>query len=840
VIGRGRSGRSAPLGGEWSLAAVPPGAAAHPDDLERLRPDWTPCAGPVPAAAALRSAGVWTLDTPRNFDADDWWYRCRFSVDSPDEPARLGFEGLATLSDAWLNGVHILHSDSMFASHQVDVTALIAQDNALVLRFHALLPLLVERRPRARWKAPMISHQALRWWRTTLLGRMPSWCPPIAPVGPWRPIVLHRGSISMSDLDVRTAIRNEAGIVAIACSLSAGAHRVRGRLHVDGHAAELDVDRIDGTAHVRATVRVPDVTRWWPHTHGDQSLYNAWLTIVTERGDEIIDLGRIGFRTLAVDRGADGRGFGLVVNDVPVFCRGVCWTPLDLAELTSDADTYRDALRMLRDCGMNIVRIGGTMVYEDRAFYDACDALGILVWQDLMFANMDYPADEPFVRGAVREADTAAASLQGRPSVAVVCGSSEVLQQAAMFGVGAEHRTNPLFDDRLSAAVTARLPDAIWMPSTPSGGTWPFQPDTEVSHYYGVGAYRRELDDARRAGVRFAAECLAFSNVPEPRTVTRVLGGAASPDGLPTWKAAVPRDAGTAWDFEDVRDHYVRLLFDVNPAALRARDPDRYLALGRVATAEAMHRTFSEWRRPQSSCRGGVVWFARDLQPGAGWGLVDAYGLPKAAYWYLRRTLAPIAVLASDEGLNGLWLHAINDTKRPLDAELFVDLYRTGARRESAAAHVPVAAHATTSVHADAMFERFLDLTHAYRFSSSGFDVVVVTLRDRATSEVVCRTHAFPCGLPALVDPLLSMTPALDEEPDGYVLTVDAQRLAYAVAIRVDGWTPDDNYFHLAPGEQRRIRLRGDKTGALPHGHVTALNAGGVFAIRPAGIARAV
>ena len=135
-----------------------------------------------------------------------------------------------------------------------------------------------------------------------------------------------------------------------------------------------------------------------------------------------------------------------------------------------------------------------------------------------------------------------------------------------------------------------------------------------------MGAYLRPFDDARRAGVRFAAECLAFSNVPDAAMVDSLLGEGAAPGHHPRWKAGVPRDAGAGWDFEDVRDHYVRLLFGVEPSDLRARDIDRYLDLGRVATGEAMLRTFAEWRRPGSSCRGGLVWFARDLCAGRGLG----------------------------------------------------------------------------------------------------------------------------------------------------------------------------------------------------------------------------
>src|SRR5207249_50976 len=118
------------------------------------------------------------------------------------------------------------------------------------------------------------------------------------------------------------------------------------------------------------------------------------------------------------------------------------------------------------------------------------------------------------------------------------------------------------------------------------------------------------------------------------------------------------------------------LLFGVDPATLRYADLDRALALGRLASGEAMARTFAEWRRSSSTCRGALVWFLRDLWPGAGWGVIDANGLPKAAYYALKRVMQPLCLLAVDEGLNGLCLHAINETSRPIAAELTLSLYR--------------------------------------------------------------------------------------------------------------------------------------------------------------------
>src|SRR6185437_12849898 len=180
------------------------------------------------------------------------------------------------------------------------------------------------------------------------------------------------------------------------------------------------------------------------------------------------------------------------------------------------------------------------------------------------------------------------------------------------------------------------------VPSTPWGGDLPFRPDRGVAHYYGVGAYRRPLEDARRAEVKFAAECLAFANLPDEPT---------------EWKAGVPRDVGAGWDFEDVRDHYLRELFALDPVALRSTDPERYLELSRQVSGEVMAEVFGEWRRAGSTCHGGLVLWLPDVRPGAGWGVLDHRGSPKVAYHNLRRVLRPVAVWSTDEGLDGIVAH---------------------------------------------------------------------------------------------------------------------------------------------------------------------------------------
>src|SRR5205807_10299132 len=126
------------------------------------------------------------------------------------------------------------------------------------------------------------------------------------------------------------------------------------------------------------------------------------------------------------------------------------------------------------------------------AFHDLCDELGLLVWQDFMFANLDYPiADEGFKASVEREAGVQLAALGGRPSLAVLCGNSEVEQQVAMLGLDPALGRGELVGELLPQAIAEAQIDAIYVPSAPCGGALPFRPDRGVANYYGVGGYRR-------------------------------------------------------------------------------------------------------------------------------------------------------------------------------------------------------------------------------------------------------------------------------------------------------------------------------------------------------------
>jgi beta-mannosidase len=475
--------------------------------------------------------------------------------------------------------------------------------------------------------------------------------------------------------------------------------------------------------------------------------------------------------------------------------------------------------------------VPGIGCYESAEFYDLCDELGILVWQDFMFANLDYPeADEAFIAAVALEARTVLDALGSRPSLAVLCGGSEVAQQVAMLGLDPALANGPLYGELLPSVVADAEVDAPYLPSTPWGGDLPFRTDRGVANYYGVGAYLRPLTDARLAGVRFAAECLAFSNVPDEAA----LEGIQAPGGLvthhPRWKAGIPRDAGAGWDFEDVRDHYLKLLYDVDPVGLRSVDHDRYLELSRAVTGEVMSEVLGEWRRGESSCGGGLILWLTDLVPGAGWGVLDHRAQPKVAYHHVRRALSPVAVWSTDEGLGGVVAHVANDGPRPLSATLRIGLYRDREVLVDEVRHdleLDATEHFAAGV--EQLLGRFVDVSWAYRFGPPTQDLVVLSLERE--SELLSQSFRLIAGRPQMREPadrlgLAGSVRRLDG--GGAAMSLSSARLAYGVRISAAGFEPADDAFSIEPGHGRELRLQA--AGEPPErltASITALNLAG-------------
>lgn len=804
------------------------------DDLGVL-----PVRVPCTVASALRDVGrldledAASLERVGDLDRADWWFRCRFAA-SPDEQADAGsptallLGGLATRARVWLNGRLVLESGDMFLRHRVEIGDLLAAHNELVLCFRGLGPFLAEKRPRARWRTALVPERQLRFLRTTLFGRIPAFTPPVPAVGPWREIALLQtgeAAFELEDLSLHADLEDGQGVVTIDATLRGDASGEMGRgleggsgcwrLEVGSVSATLDCQAsADGVLRVQGRVVVPDPERWAPHTmlpEGETPRRHP-VALVLGEGPESprLDLEPVGFRQ--IEREA-GERFALRINGERLFCRGTCWTPIDPLALDASPERLRASLEQVRDAGFNMLRVTGTLVYEQDEFYRFCDELGLLVWQDFMFATFDYPTGDPAFRRTIEaEVDDFLGRVRHRACLAVLCGSSEGQQQPAMLGLEAEDRADGFFDEWLPGRCAESRPDVPFWPSTPSGGELPFHTRSGTSHYFGVGAYRRGFEDLFVARPAFATECLAFAGPP----------GLHGPD--PTPRSRVPRDRGADWDFADVTTHYRRMLLGEDADA--GHDAGLRAQLDRVALSRVMETVAARLRDPEADCGGALVLMHRDPWACAGWGVLDADGRPKSGWYGLARGWAPIGIAILDDGLEGLGVRIWNDRGSRLEDALELRLMRFDGAVIAEATHpLRLPARGFWRAGVDRLVGGFLDSSHAYRFGPRSFDFAVARLRGRAEAGA-CGSEAIhlPSELGRLPRSEVGLGAAWRRGPGGALaIEVRAMHLAQAVVIEVDGGIAADGFFHLAPDRPRRVAV-GGAADRVEGARVRALN----------------
>jgi len=254
------------------------------------------------------------------------------------------------LQKFWFDGALVLTSNSMFLAHEVELPSDGVKTLWLVFRAIAAAP--GAQTSQARWRPRMLDHQGLRGVRTTLIGHAPGWTPTFETVGPWRPVVaLSSPPVRIDGVDIKTGFEGgKAWISAVVTAPDIAASPV---LICDDRRLAL---KAAGDGRFEGRMALAGVRPWWPHTHGDQPLYPVQLQV----GETVLDLGRTGFRDIAVDRGEDGQGFRLCINGVPVFARGAVWTSSDPIGLACDRDHYAPLIARAKAAGMNMLRLSGT------------------------------------------------------------------------------------------------------------------------------------------------------------------------------------------------------------------------------------------------------------------------------------------------------------------------------------------------------------------------------------------------------------------------------------------------------------------------------------------------
>lgn len=467
------------------------------------------------------------------------------------------------------------------------------------------------------------------------------------------------------------------------------------RVQVRGPGGIVAEATLPAAPTVDTDLRLEGVDLWWTRDLGSQPLYD--FTVELRAGERILDArtDRIGLRTLELDRGVDaegGRRFRLELNGVPLFCRGANWVPASMLVGSIPDARYRRLVELAGAGGMNMLRIWGGGIYEAEAFYEACDELGVLVWQDFMFACNDYPDDRSFREEVRAEAAHQVRRLRNRPSLAVWCGNNEVQAIHQMVGRSLDEGEwgRPVFHEDLPRAVELHSPGAIYWPGSP----WSEEPGEaanstadgdrhtwEVWHGLDIGIGDLTPDMTRGQAVhfrryandrgRFISE-FGIHACPELDTLRRWLPDTEmflrSP-GIDHHNKDTPKDKG--W-----------VLMEEETGA--PADLEQYVDFSMACQAEGLKFGVEHYRRRQPTCSGTLVWQFNDPWPGLTWSVIDYDLVPKAGYYFLQRAYRPVvATFRADADRLELWV--TNSSTADAELQLRVVLASLDGRTRPAA-----------------------------------------------------------------------------------------------------------------------------------------------------------
>ena len=576
--------------------------------------------------------------------------------------ADLVCEGLDTLAEIILNGETAARTDNMHRTWRIPVKALLkAGENTLKISFAPAQPYVEQ----AALENPEVTYESgsdLLWTGALRKAHYMfgwDWGPRLPDAGIWRDITLECYDNRLEDVRIHQVHSAEE----VRLEVNAQARAGRTEMELTGPEGQR-IAAAEGPAGETLALRVEHPRFWWPNGLGGQPLYTLKIRLACDGRTEDEAEFRLGLRTLTVSREKDrwGESFALCCNGVTFFSMGGDYIPEDnLLTRVSDEQTAR-LLRDCRDCHFNTIRVWGGGVYPGENFYNLCDELGLVVWQDLMFACNTYKLTEAFRENIVREAEDNVRRIRHHASLGLICGNNEM--ESAWLSWG-NVNTQPeslkqdyleQFEHVLKDVCLREAPDVYYWPSSPSSGGGFDDPDSldrgDV-HDWSVWHGRRPFSDFAERFPRFCSE-FGFESFP----------------CMDTLKTFVHEDREMN-PFSRVMESHQKclsgnatMLFYLSQTLRYPFSMEKLVHATQYLQAEAMRAGVEHWRRNRGRCMGAIYWQINDCWPVASWASIDSFGRWKALQYRAKRFFAPVAVSLKKEE-QGYGVYVANERREP-------------------------------------------------------------------------------------------------------------------------------------------------------------------------------
>lgn len=621
-----------------------------------------------------------------------WEYKTQFNLSSEQLKfpiIELEFEGLDTYAKVYLNGTLLLEADNMFRSWKADIKPLAREGiNELSVVFEPVIPNAKQAAKAIPYTLPEGERVFVRkaayhfGW---------DWGPKFLTSGIWKEgSIRFYEDLRIEDLHFQLKELNEK---RANYNLEIRLHNPSGRpiyLEVDignGWFSE-DIGEFipipdyqyilfqkPGLDLYNEEISIPSPKLWWTHDLGEQHMYDVKVRLRERKDGKILDQRelRLGIRQIELVQEPDsiGSSFYFKLNGVPIFAKGANYIPADFFNHRS-VERIPGLIHEAKQAGMNMLRVWGGGVYEDKAFYDACDEAGILIWQDFMFANTMYHADEAFLNSVSEEVNHQVRRLRHHPSIALWCGNNEISEGwynwgwQRQFGYTKEDSTHiyqdyqRLFEQLIPGILKAQDPSRPYHPSSPSTG-WGRKESLLLGdvHYWGVWWGMEPFEKYGEKIGRFHSEH-GFQSIPMIPSLRKFI----PQDELLLGSASMRTHQKHPTGYETIQA-YLERDFPV-PASL-----EDYAYMSQLLQAYGLSIATRAHRMAQPYTMGSLFWQLNDVWPVTSWSSIDYYGKPKALQYKLPELFASL-MLGIDT--KGQWV-VVSDERKELNLSLKVERY---------------------------------------------------------------------------------------------------------------------------------------------------------------------
>ncbi|WHY77054.1 beta galactosidase jelly roll domain-containing protein [Neobacillus sp. WH10] len=743
-----------------------------------------------------------------------WWYRSTFDFDEEllkEDRYELIFEGLDTFATVYLNGVELGSTENMFISHTFEVTRELKKGkNTIAVKFD---PVHVHAKEKVQYYWSGFSKKRI-WTRKAQSHYGWDWGPRLVAAGIWKDVHLEKRTFAKIDhLFAKTiSISPEQAVVEVDIEIE---KYWKEKEYVAQVSLAYKEDVISAKVKMNekkaaVVLEVADPKLWWTHDLGTPHLYQLRIELFTDgvKIDERFE--EFGIRTMEV-RLVDEVGkhsFTFVLNGHKLFAKGANWIPIDSFIGAVPDSRYKHLIKMSKDANMNMLRVWGGGIYEKDVFYEECNRLGILVWQDFMFACALYPDYNKNFMANVREEITHVVKrLRNHPCLSLWCGNNENDWLYEALSSSGEI-THPFYGERIYHELMPELleeldPTRLFWPSSPFGGNDHNSREQGDTHNWQVwhgNIEPRVFGEPQK--VDYSIEGLSFKNFKNDHTLFASEFGMHASSNRYTLEFNIPKDQffwgseEMAYRNKDIHQPKGILLMEGYTGV--PKDLEEYISFSMLTQAEGLKYGIEHYRRNKPHTSGALFWQLNDCWPGTSWSVIDYYLLPKASYHYARKFYHPILLTLDHAPGKDIGIWVVNDRLESYQDEIELAVYKfTGERVFSKQWTILVEANVTKQI--DVVLE-----DEVLGGLSPKESVMVIRSKGHKTDE---NLYYF-CDHKDLNWGKAELTISLDRENDELTITTNVLARMVTIELGMEQLVIEDNFFDLLPKGRKTVKVQ--------------------------------